>query len=54
MKTASQTASTQGQTFKNDGFKMISNDLHQSKDKIYDNPENLIDFSKFQRQMNKF
>lgn len=53
MKLASQTASTHGQTFKNDGFKMFSNDQNLSKDKIYDNPENLIDFSKFQRQMNK-
>lgn len=53
MKIASQTASTEGLAFKINEFKRLSYDRNQTISKTCNNQENLIDFNKFQRQMNK-
>ena len=49
MKIASQTVSTQGHTFKNNGFNSFVNDRILPITIKDDYQENLIDFNKFQR-----
>lgn len=53
MKTASQTASTYARFSNNSDFIKNSHHRNLSKGKFNDNQNDLIDFNKFQKQMNR-